>query len=167
MGFHGDVAVPIRLDRTRHLKYTVAAYAKFKRAAGISINQVMERADKAQAEYPLPPDDETPSDEILGKRGAAFLNAIGEDIIPVLVWAGLVHEDKELTLDVAEEICDQAEGDSQEAKIVWLLGKVIDAILLSKGKSPAEIREEAAKKNKAIPQPQPSPTSTQPPSSSG
>jgi hypothetical protein len=133
------------------------AYAKFKREAGISINGLLTKAEAARNAIIAPPQPEpgAPPDQVMafaeaaGRQGAAFFEAIGDEFLPLLIWAGLLHEDSTLTPDDVLKHCQYAEGEGYDQKFAWLLQKVLEAISLSKGITP-QSPEEAAKKKRAM-----------------
>jgi hypothetical protein len=131
--------VPIRLDRTRHLRFTFSAYAFFERQAKISINALFALGAEAQKSAKTDLD-----------KAMAFFNAVGDDKLPILLWAGCRHEDRDSTLDDIEAAIDFAEGDSIDAKKAHVLGRIMEAICISKGTTVEKAAAEAKKNGNLI-----------------
>jgi hypothetical protein len=113
----------------------MTAYCAFQRVAGISINGLMANGGKAQNAV---------SGE--NEKAMAFLEIVGWDKLSILLWAGLRHEDSALTVEDAERLMNLAEGDSVDVKFVNLFQKILEAIVLSKGKTMEEVETDTLKK---------------------
>ena len=91
--------VPIRLDRTRTLKFTFNAFAEFEGLTGKSIQGVFSDAEN-----------------------------IGFSMMRNLLWAGLMHEDPSLTVKKAGELMETADGKNLSEKIETITGVVVRAV---------------------------------------
>jgi len=91
--------VPIRLDRTRTLKFTFNAFAEFETMTGQSIQGVFSDSE-----------------------------SIGFNMMRNLLWAGLMHEDATLTVKKAGELMELADGSNLTKKIESITGCVVKAV---------------------------------------
>ena len=91
--------VPIRLDRTRTLKFTFNAFAEFETLTGQSIQGVFSDSE-----------------------------SIGFNMMRNLLWAGLMHEDATLTVKKAGELMELADGENLTKKIESITGCVVKAV---------------------------------------
>ena len=91
--------VPIRLDRTRTLKFTFNAFAEFENLTGKSIQGVF-----------------------------ADTENLGFNMMRNLLWAGLMHEDATLTGKKAGELMELADGKNLTEKIESITGCVVKAV---------------------------------------
>lgn len=132
--------VSIHLDRVRSLKFDMNAYAEFQSTMGIAIDTIFRKAGKAVDDVALDED-----------KAIAFKEAMGDQYLRALVWAGLLHEEENLTLREAGKLMCFAQPAgapipiSQSAQYGYIFRCVMDAWYLSKGKSPKEIADEATK----------------------
>lgn len=76
------------------------------------------------------------SEKMLGKSIAEFSQSIGITELRILIYCGLRHEDKTLTLDQAGDLIDEAES------IAYLSDKLKDALeaALKTGKDTTEVK---------------------------
>lgn len=114
--------VSIRLDRVRTLKFTFNAFAEFESLTGKSIQQVFQDQE-----------------------------SLGFGIMRQLLWAGLYHEDKALTVDQAGDLMEAGEGTNLTEKLTYVTEHIVKAVQYAFS-DPADIpddEDEAKKKPKS------------------
>jgi hypothetical protein len=118
-----DGEISIRLDRVRVLKYDFNAFAEFEDRTGKTVPATF---STITAKNP----NET----------------FGFSMIRSFLWAGLIHEDPELTMQGAGKLIDQADGKTAIERLTYVSGKVNEAISLNFDQSEKNLPEEPEKK---------------------
>lgn len=95
-------AIPVQLDKTRHLLYDLNAFAEFEGAMGCSITHMLAGGDLETR---------------MGIREAR-----------ALIWAGLLHEEPTLTLRRAGELLEEAPGATMAERIQYFTQRMTEAL---------------------------------------
>jgi len=108
--------VEITLDKRRILKMTMRARALFSQQTGISVDKFVRLmvADLQEGNSPR------------------------NDYLAALLWACLVHEDRMLTLEQAENLPTYAVGEKDSERQLVVVKKLIDVWNLREGFDPKE-----------------------------
>jgi len=126
--------VSIRLDRTRVLKFDFNALAEFRQKTGSSVELLFVRLSKAK-----------PQGEMAAVEYA--LELLSELELRALLWAALLHQEPQITLEEAGRLMDQADGESQTEKANYIFLRIFEAWAATK---PAEVKKNLLKKVQAI-----------------
>jgi len=107
---------PIQLDKARNLRYGYMGLSLIEEALGMNINKVLIKATKGDL-------------------------SIKETF--TMIWAGLYHEDKELTV---EKVIDLVDEYSDIETVSELMGKAIEKSLAKKENNEKNVVKVASKK---------------------
>lgn len=113
--------VSIRLDRVRTLKFTFNAFAEFEALTGKSIQQVFQDQE-----------------------------ALGFGLMRQLLWAGLIHEDKTLTVEQAGDLMEAGEGSNLTEKLQYVTEHIVKAVQFAFS-DPTDIPEDGSDDGKKKP----------------
>jgi len=113
--------VEITLDKRRILKLTMRARALFSQQTGISVDKFVRLMSVDLTEGNTP----------------------RNDYLAALLWACLVHEDRLLTLEQAENLPTYAVGESDSEKQMVVVTKLIEIWNLRQGVDPKELEKKS------------------------
>jgi hypothetical protein len=125
--------VPIQLDIPRKLKLDFNACADFQEEAKISIDAFFYRIQQINRKYDLKPDVLDADGNVVQhfpvppEATIELTNSMGMNYLRILLWAGLRHEDPEMTIKRAGELVEEAEGDSVTEQFAFIVSKICDA----------------------------------------
>ena len=125
--------VPILLDKNRNLRFKFDSYAMFHEKTGHSINKFF--FDIAEANKDRGDDPPT-----LGES-SRLSDLIGVNQVRDLLYVSLVHEDPGLTPEKVLSIMDEAAGNTIDEKLGYILGKISQVYMASKGIDPDDKKE--------------------------
>lgn len=115
--------VPIQFgDVTYQLKLDFNACADFQEKAGISIDAFFFRIQHVTKKFGLKPGEPIPAEAAM-----EYTTALGMDQLRIILWAGLRHEDPELTIKRAGELVNDAEGENVTEQFAYIVSKICDA----------------------------------------
>ena len=125
--------VPIQLDIPRKLKLDFNACADFQEEAKISIDAFFYRIQQINHKYAMKPDVLDGEGNVLQhysvppEAAMELTNSMGMNYLRIILWAGLRHEDPELTIRRAGELVEEAEGDTVTEQFAFIVSKICDA----------------------------------------
>ena len=117
--------VSIRLDRTRTLKFDFNALAEFRQKTGSSVELLFVRLANSK-----------PASEMAAVEHA--LTLLSELELRALLWAALLHQEPQITIEEAGRLMDQADGESQTEKANYIFLKIFEAWAATK---PAQVKK--------------------------
>lgn len=117
----------IVLDKPRTIRLTMNALAAFEEVVGKTWDAVLAELN-------------SPEGESEGDQHRRFANVVlSSRKLRALLWAGLLWQERNLTIDRVGDLMELAPGDGTENKLVYIFGKLSAAY--------AGTRSESAKKN--------------------
>lgn len=142
-----DDRIEIELDKKRTLKFKNSSCRALERVLGTSIKKILFRFQKSLmvASDSLGDrvnniDSESPQDILAdlhpNERGKLGEKLIDSDVVfstdetTKMLWASLIHEDKDLTIEDVDDLMDLAPGDGMAEQEQYVFTRVMIAFLL-------------------------------------
>lgn len=127
--------VQIDLGEPHKLKLTHRGLSHFRQRAGISIQEMMFTGLKAMEAVGIE-DWEKASDEDRIAASRKLREVLTDDRVVLLLWAMLLYEDRNLTVERVEEMMDQLPGDNLPEQFTYLLDRLMRAFNIAMGANP-------------------------------